>query len=492
MLTHSPPLPLFISYSLRRPLSPKDEEGALLALQIHDRVSRIHLHASPATLDRLLAVMNRPFPVLEDLTLSSEFSGAGGPDEPSYPRLPQTFQAPHLRQLDLNRVGDVTEVGLSLLASFSGLVSLMLLGIPDSMSLPLEYLVSRLSLIPNLEHLGLGFIFDTDPDDIGGELNVVPNMTRISLPNLSEIFFRGDSFYLEGLAARISSPCFKLKTFIAKFFEQPSSTLPYLSRLILAAMELRLPVASIEFSGARVVGPAVTICMTDSEFNLDQWPHFAPFQISFRCESLGMQVASAGKICPALSPMLSEVATLHLNLDSAWGFWQLGQEDGIEDARWHDLLRPFCSVDKLQVDTGLMGYLSLALCRNVNGPGPSMGILPGLRTLARPDYAHFGDAFDGFIAARRNIGRHITKCRRPAITDESDREDEMEDEEEAKPEIGVEEEESNDADSDMELDDSGTNDVLESSTELDSGSDFEAELTINVINPRLCKFALYA
>ena len=112
----------------------------------------------------------------------------------------------------------------------------MLLGIPDSMSLPLEYLVSRLSLIPHLEHLGLGFIFDTDPDDIGGELNDVPNMTRISLPNLSEIFFRGDSFYLEGLAARIRSPCFKSKTFIAKFFEQPSSTLPYLSRLLSRAI----------------------------------------------------------------------------------------------------------------------------------------------------------------------------------------------------------------------------------------------------------------
>jgi hypothetical protein len=114
-------------------------------------------------------------------------------------------------------------------------------------------------------------------------------------------------------------------------------------------------------------------------------------------------------------------------------------------------------VDKLQVDAGLMGYLSLALCRNVNGPGSSMGILPELRTLARPDYAHFGDAFDGFIAARRSMGRHVTKCRRPRITDESDGEDE----EEAEPDIGVEEEESNDADPDMELDDSGINDVLD-------------------------------
>jgi len=490
MLAHSPPLPLFISYSLHQPLLRKDEEGALLALQIHDRVSRIHLHASPATLDKLLAVMDGPFPVLEDLTLSSEFSGVGGPDEPNSPRLPQTFQAPHLRQLDMNRVGDITVVGLPLLASFSGLVSLMLLGIPDSMSLPLEYLVSRLSLIPHLEFLGLGFIFDTDPDDIGGELNDVPNVTRVSLPNLSEIFFKGDSFYLEGLAARISSPCFKLKTFIAKFFEQPSSTLPHLSRLLLAAVELKLPVASIEFSGTGVAGPAVTICMTDSEFNLDQWPHFAPFQISFQCEPLCMQVTSAGQICAALSPMFSEVEVLHLDLDSHGGRWQLGREDEIEDARWHDLLRTFCNVNKLQVDAGLIGYLSLALCRNDNGPGSSMEILSELRTLTRPDYAHFGDAFDGFIAARRNIGLHITKSRRPPITDESDSEDEME--EEANPETGTDEEGSNDPNPNVELDDSGTEGVLESSTELDSGSDFDAEMTINVINPRLCRFALFS
>jgi hypothetical protein len=64
------------------------------------------------------------------------------------------------------------------------------------MSLPLEYLVSRLSFIPRLEYLGLGFIFHTYPDNIGGELNYVPNATRVSLLKLYEIFFKGDSFYL--------------------------------------------------------------------------------------------------------------------------------------------------------------------------------------------------------------------------------------------------------------------------------------------------------
>jgi hypothetical protein len=44
-----------------------------------------------------------------------------------------------------------------------------------------------------------------------------------------------------------------------------------------------------------------------------------------------------------------------------------------------------------------------------------MDILPDLRKILRPDGARFRDAFDGFIAARRDKGQQIVKRRHDPI-----------------------------------------------------------------------------
>jgi hypothetical protein len=338
--------------------------------------------------------------------------------------------------------------------------------------------------MPQLEFLCLKFDFFIPSDDVLGEQIDVPNAKQISFPNLSEILFEGDSSYLEGLAARISAPL--LTSFYAMFFEAPSSTFSHLARLLSAAAELKLPVASIKFSGTRVDDPSVAICMANSEQTLDCYPQFAPFQMVFWCRPLNVQVASAVKICTAFAPMLSAVERLRLDFDG--GRWQFGQDGDIEDAMWRDLLRPFCNTEKLQVDTGLMGDLSRALRPDDNGQ--SMEILPQLRKLVRPDYAHFGNAFDKIIAARRDAGQHITKRRRPFIPNsDSEEEDDDEDkdecvreedkEEEGRVELAAEgqrEGKGSKPDTDTDKDpDSGTNDNLEISTELDSDSDFDFE-----------------
>lgn len=500
MLGHSPQLHLIVDYGGRRPLPAKDEEGALLALQKHDRIRYIDIYAPSDSAEKLFAVMNGTFPVLEHLMLRVEYSDIDDDDDESEgnetycPRLPSTFQAPRLQYLDLNRVGNLGEAGLPLLASLSGLVSLTLIGIPVSFYLPLEYLASRLSLMPQLECLDLEFNYYVPSDEIGREL---ANVKRISLPSLSQIFFKGDSSYLEGIAARITAPL--LTKFSATFLTEPSSTLLHLSGLLSSALELRLPVASIKFSGTRVDDPNVAICVASSEQTLDRWPHFAPFHIVFYCEALNVQVASAERICSALTPMLSVVEKLHLDLDG--GRWQLGDEGDIEDATWLNLLRPFRKVEKLQVDVGLIDDLSLALCSNDNGP--TTFIVPELRKLTRPDYACFGEAFDKFIATRREAGRHIAKRRRPPIPNsdseeegddddgsdleededgsnsEEDEEEDEEDEEQEEPEVelGVEDErEEVDPNTDTDADpDYGSDDDLDISTELDSDSDLDSE-----------------
>ena len=209
MLNHFPPLPLLVSYGRWQPITAKDEERALLALQQHDRVRSIYLKASTSTLEKLFAVMNRSFPALELLGLSGEYSDDEEDEDEDpdadFPRLPPTFEAPHLEYLDLVRVGDIGVEGMPLLTSISGLVSLSLTGIPVSFYLPIEYLASRLSFMPKLEYLRLSFDFYLPSDDIRRDLNHAPNVERISLPELDDIFFEGDSSYLEGLAALISA-----------------------------------------------------------------------------------------------------------------------------------------------------------------------------------------------------------------------------------------------------------------------------------------------
>ena len=501
MLSHFPQLHLIIDYGRRRPLPAQDENGVLLALQHHDRIRYIDMHISSDFAELLFAVMNGPFSVLEHLALCVVYPDVDEDEsegnEPDPPQLPPTFQAPHLQYLDLNRVGNLGEKGLPLLTSLSGLVSLTLIGIPVSFYLPIEYLASRLSLMPQLEYLGLEFVYYVPSDDIGKEL---VNPKQISLPNLSEIYFKGDSSYLEGIAARIIAPL--LMNFSATFLTEPSSTLLHLSRLLSSALQLRLPAASIKFSGTRVDDPNLAMCMASSERTLDLFPHFAPFRIVFPCQALDVQVASAERICSVLTPMLSAVEKLHLNLDGGrWNPWD--DINDIENSTWHNLMRPFRKVEKLQIDSGLIDDMSRALCPNDNGP--TVDILPELRKLTRPDYTRIGEAFDKFIATRREAGQHITKRRRPPIAnsdseeeehdnddsdfeqgvyesdseEDEDEDEDQDDEEQEGPEVelGAEDETKElDPNTDTETDsDSGTNDDLEISTELDSDSDLDSE-----------------
>ena len=312
MLRHSPRFPLIIDYDGRQPLSAKDEEGALLALQKHDRVRSIQLCASTATLDKLFAAMNGPFLLLDHLGLCIEDSdadeGESEGDKLDCPGLPESFQAPHLRQLNLSQVVDATGVGLSLLASLTNLVCLALAGIPASRYLPLNYLASCLSLMPQLEFIDLKFYIPYD--DIAREPVNPPNVKQISLPNLSKIFFQGDSSYLEGLAAQITAP--HITIFNATFLDQPSSTLPHLSGLLTSAAGFRFRITCIKFPGTCVDDSNVTICMASSEQTLGRQSNVPPFRMSFPSRSLYTQVASTVKICAALTPMLSAVEGLHL------------------------------------------------------------------------------------------------------------------------------------------------------------------------------------
>jgi hypothetical protein len=67
MLKFLPPPPFDVDLSGEQPISTKDEEGALLALQQHHRVRLIGL--SEQALQKLVAVIDTPFPTAGEPSL---------------------------------------------------------------------------------------------------------------------------------------------------------------------------------------------------------------------------------------------------------------------------------------------------------------------------------------------------------------------------------------------------------------------------------------
>jgi hypothetical protein len=124
MLAHTPPLPpIIVYYSGDREMTTKDEEGALLALSHRDRVRRTVLLMPASKLGRFIPAMDDQFPILEYLYLGNDVH-----NEESSLILPQTFQAPNLRYLNLRHTA--LPLASPILISTTGLVYLWLAGIP--------------------------------------------------------------------------------------------------------------------------------------------------------------------------------------------------------------------------------------------------------------------------------------------------------------------------------------------------------------------------
>jgi hypothetical protein len=199
MLTHSPPLPLTIYYhSKNRDTTTEDEEGIRLALQLRDRLRRIRLALPASSLRRIITDIDGPFPILERLYILSRTNGD------TSLVLRSTFQAPLLRDFALQTVA--VPIGSPFLITRVGLVILCLEDIPSSAYFPPSYLLTRLSLMPQLEKLVIRFRSPLPSLSIEPQLSRASVMADITLSHLRIFHFKGMSTYLEGLLAWIRSP----------------------------------------------------------------------------------------------------------------------------------------------------------------------------------------------------------------------------------------------------------------------------------------------
>ena len=137
----------------------------------------------------------------------------------------ETFQAPHLRQLLL--MNFATPIESPSLTISANLVTLCLFKIPSSAYFHPNVLLQRLYFMPQLESLWISFNLSRDDER---QLWRTPIMTRVKLPNLRCLSFRGSSTYLEVLLPWLTTPLLdKLRIY---FFNRMVYSIPHLQQFM--------------------------------------------------------------------------------------------------------------------------------------------------------------------------------------------------------------------------------------------------------------------
>ena len=383
-LDHFPRLPLFVRYYSTHFFEPsvsmRDELWIYHTLRWNRRIRLIELNLPPSILQEVLVLMLEYFPTLEHLSLSSPLSADSGHHLPL--TLPKAFVAPNLRHLTL--IGISLPKRLRVLTFTIFLVTLTLSGIQSSYFRP-RLLVARLQSLPLLEKLTIEFSIPiprpSTERDILGEKGA-----PITLPSLKTLKFSGVGAYLESLVAQIRVPL--LEELFITLFNQIALVLPHLFNLINNTKVFKLSTATVSFHRDKV-------CIrTDLVY---RWTHF---HLLVKCKSLDWQIDCAAQICHGLIPTLSGVEGLTLTLDRYHGIPTELQNGAIDSATWHDLLRTFLGVKRLEFNDALLEELSRAL--QVDEVGLDPEFLPNLRCIAAKD-----NHFASFIDIRQVVGRPV-------------------------------------------------------------------------------------
>jgi hypothetical protein len=159
--------------------------------------------------------------------------------------LPTRFQAPHLLMLSLHHVALPHYLQLPSASSNSDF------GICRYSPLCAQGLVLRLSSMPQLESLSIGFNSPIPTRDVETQLLHTPVGAFVTLPNLRLCMFRCGSAYLEGLLARIDIPL--LEDLNIWFYNQLTFTVPHLSQFIDRTENLRFGFARLSSYQENVV-----------------------------------------------------------------------------------------------------------------------------------------------------------------------------------------------------------------------------------------------
>jgi len=398
MLAHSPPLPLVIDHvEDDHDITTEHEEGLVLALQLRDRVRRIRLQMPVPNLKRLMTAIGDEFPVLDYLYVAAPTK------EKSNLVLPQAFQAPHLRYLVLDNI--ICPIGSPLLTPTMGLLTLSLLNIHPSAYFSPNDLLQRLSLMPQLETLGIVFHSPVSNRHVERQLLSTPITAHVTLPSLRWFGFKGASAYLEALLPQMTTPI--LEKLQVLFFNQLTYPVPHLLQFINNAENLTFCRARIAFDEEGV--------------SIRVYPHqgakMYTLYVEVSCKPIDWQVASAAQVFNALRTAFLTVDSLTLEYNGSFIPSEWRHE--VDRRPWRELLGSFSNVKILRIGVGddFVGQLSRSL-RLEDGEAP-LELLPELKELSYSAIDDDDAAFTAFIDARQNSGRPVTLIRRGTSPTES-------------------------------------------------------------------------
>ncbi|KAI0298241.1 hypothetical protein BC826DRAFT_1184412 [Russula brevipes] len=373
-----PVLPLEIEYN--RMDTEAVQDNVIAALERPDRVRKIFLNAVSNTVwETLAAAMQVPFPELTSLTLWSEYR--------SVPVLPDAFLGRSAPRLQILSLGGIPFPGVrNLLLSASDLVDLNLWHLPHSGYISPASMVACLSSLNRLKSFRLRF---ESPRSRPGQPSPPPQ-TRVVLPALSYLSFKGMTDYSEDFLARIDTPV--LNRLLMVFFMDLVFDIPHLKQFVSRARGLD------PFKAARLVFNSRFI-----RLELDKHPGVS---LRVRCSRIDWQLDSMVLICSRLSPFFPSIERFHI-IWSGSSLEPQGKDD-TETTQFLEIFQPFPAIRSLYVSKTLVPFIAPALHELVGESATE--VLPNLRNLFLQGFPMSGsiqEDIQPFIEARRLSGQPV-------------------------------------------------------------------------------------
>jgi len=391
MLDIWPPLPITIEKPPYIHLhSEADEDNLIAALEHQDRVTVVIIHSLTCRqLERVVAMMQEPFPALTRLHLGS-MDGAA---------LPDTFMggsAPRLQRLDLDGISFLTLPRLVL--SPTNLTALTLRAIPSAGCISPGEMVAYLSPLTLLSELVMEFESPHPPPDPSSRRVILS--TRALFPALIYFRFKGVSEYLEDMVSQIDAPV--LMNLEAIIFNQLSFVIPRLSQFINRTETLK--------------------SFNQAELSFDS--HFVEIKFFSRgtpslllhipCSPSDWQLSSVVQLCSPPLPLPSSIE--RLNIHEGMISPQKWQYDADHEP-WLEILLRFTSVRELYVSNTMWPLLAPTLKQHTGEN--TLNVFPMLCDvfLERLEPSEsLPKAIGQFVAARKLTDHPVVVHRREAET----------------------------------------------------------------------------
>ena len=374
-----PELPIIIDAHIANPRRP-GTTNIIYALKQHDRVYRIDITWSPNSLLKKIAAIKKPFPALTYLWLSSS-------DENPVV-LPSSFlggSVPRLQKLYLDRI-PFPALG-KLLSSTRNLVTLHLYSIPRSGYISPKAIVACISALTRLKQLFLKFKYPLSRTEWRNRYP--PPLTRVVLPALTKLEFKGNSEYLEDIVSWIDTP--QLCDVEIKFFNQLVFDTPHLSHFI-----GRIEQFMAFHRATTLFGRFVHIRFSSQD-------RISMLRVRIVCESLDWQLPSLTQIFHWFPPPLH--ALEHLRICDAQQPSPQFQDDIPENTQWLEFLHQFTSIRDLELTKKFIPLVFPSL-GDLTGERVAE-VLPALQNIIVEEFPSLGpvqEAVDKFVASRRLFG----------------------------------------------------------------------------------------